>query len=144
MDKGPDQSPGSEKVDSSARELVCPFDLVDDLEDPPMEDSFDFLFLRFFLGMSGLTGDELPRAGSAVWWDALEAPSAKSLTGDWDPFEDLLDCLDFSGFSLVVDSIDEVVVAAAEEDCRLDDFGSSSRSRPGELWFISENKTCVK
>lgn len=142
MERGPDPPPESANGDSSARVLVWLFDLVDDLDDPPTEDSFGF-FLRDILGVPCFGGDELPRAWSTLWWDFLEVSSVHSLAGDWEePFKDLLGCLDFSDFNLVGESTDEM--AAAEQDCRLDDFGSSGRSRAGEPCSCSEPHLRVK
>lgn len=149
IDSSPNLPPGSENGDSSARDVAWAFNLLDDLDEAPMEDSLGF-FLRVLLGMSGIGGDEIPRAGSTIWRHLLEVPSVHSLAGDWQPFKDLLDCLDFSDFNLVGDSNDEVATAE-EEDCRLDDFGGSSRSLAREpdgcskppLWDKSENDDCI-
>lgn len=57
------------------------------------------------------------------------APSEESLT---EPLDDLLDCLGFSGFSLLGDS-----VTAPVDDWRLDDIGNSGKSLAGEFGTLS-------
>lgn len=99
------------------------------MEPPP--ESLDF-FLLIFLGTSGrlCAGDTLSKL------DTLARPgsigSRFSLVASVDSLElldDLLDCLDFSVFSLLGDP----VAVLLDDALRLDDLGNSGKSLAGEF-----------
>lgn len=102
----------------SEEEDFLTFVLVEEAAEPA-EDSLDFL-RRFFLGISG-AGDSLP-CGS---------DEDESLV-----LHDLLDCLDFSDFSLIGESLTLTLTLLLPEDCRFDDFGSRSGKSLSEFIFI--------
>lgn len=107
---------------------------LDDLVDPPppVEYSFDF-FLLVFLGMSGRlrAGDDDSKGTGCCLLDLV--PSDESLR---ELFVDLLDCLGFSGFSLLGDPV-TAPVDDDDDDWRLDDRGNSGKSLAGEFGVLA-------
>lgn len=129
MSSALDTDPHSE-IESDLDPLALLDDNLEDLDDPSME-SLDF-FLRDFLGISErLVGDST----SSLWVESFSF-DLLTLNPLLEPFDDFFDCLVFSGFSLMEVSAEEPVDA-----WRLDAFGTSGKSRAGELLALLLDST---